>query len=166
MSRVTQNAVVFHIYLCPKIVSAFLRPCSQKTEPGEGGRTLLQSFFKLESGSWDVSLSWQHLLKVEAPLLRGLFCGFWLFFWACKSSHSEKLHFTIKNCFGVNFTMQASVPGTRSPCIGANRPVLFLQHNCSAEDSSTNTSGVQRVAGGSNRRRCLLHTCRQVFICH
>lgn len=125
LSRVTQNVFVFRNYLCPR--KSLLSPYDPAPQPEwdteVGGREegcCLGLFFKLDPGSREPSLSWKHLQKVEAPLWRRLLQVVEYFFWACNSSHSEKVYFTSENCFGVNFanpisTMELElVPGARS----------------------------------------------------
>lgn len=118
---------------------------------------LLWSLSKCEAGSRESSLSWQYLLK--ALLWNGLL-------WAGGSSHSEKLHYTIKNCFRVNFAKSLSsaklelVPGAGHTHVCAC--VRFLpRHSPRMEDNIINTGGVQWVAAGSNGQQSRLHTCRK-----
>lgn len=120
------------------------------------------SFFKTQHGqNWNcvaVRRCWS-LEKIGAPkptcpstwwCLPKVQVLLWVGFWACNCSHSEKLHFTIRNCFQNSFFANptsgkawAGPQGWATP-YGCQQTRSPPTHTCSKDDISTNTGSRQQ----------------------
>lgn len=78
MLEVTQSAIVFHIYLCPKIVTVSLRPCNtaKNATVGQGVPRDFKSWSM--QGALSLLPFWLSLsLKAETPFCVLFYVSFW-----------------------------------------------------------------------------------------